>query len=290
MVSSLSYTRRFWKCVLLLAAIFWIVLVLLRPQFGTREETVTREGQDILIALDTSLSMNSEDLSPSRFERAKREIATLIDNLKGDRLGLIAFSGKSYVQCPLTLDYSAVKLFLNDMSVGMIPTPGTNMENAIRTAIKSFNTREKKFKVLIIFTDGENLQGNLDKLAQDAKREGVAIYSVGLGSEDGEPIPIRDDEGILLGYKKDKEGTVVISKLNSDLLKQFAQKSNGYYYQARNTNFVSEDLYRDISLLEKKQLEEKMHQRYQDKYQPFLLIALFFLLIECIIPERKKAK
>jgi len=288
-IDSLSYQRRFWKSVCLVIGLSFIIFTLLRPQYGAKYDLLERKGLDIMIAVDTSFSMNAEDVTPSRFERAKQEIRTLVDNLKGDRIGLTAFSGNAFVHSPLTLDYSAIKLFLEDIHVGMIPRPGTNLKKAIEVSQGAFNQKEKKFKVLVLFTDGEHLEGELEKIAATAKKQGITIYPVGIGAPGGEPIPIKDESGAIIEYKKDKEGEIVLSKLDEETLKQFAEKTGGHYYHSTQNQPVSEKLYRDISQLEKKQLEEKLFKQFKDRYQLFLVIAFLFLLFEFCFPERKHA-
>jgi Ca-activated chloride channel family protein len=289
-VPSLSNTRRFWKGIIVIVNLCLLILVLMRPQYGLKFEKVTRKGQEILIALDISLSMQAQDVGMSRFEHAKREIVHLIENLEGDRVGLVIFSGSAYLQCPLTIDYSALKLFLEDINVGMLSLPGSNLSEAIKVARESFNKKRKSRKVLIILSDGEYFEGDPVNEAREAFKEGISIYTVGLGTKSGEPLPIKDEKGNVLEFKKDKDEKVVLSKLNELGLKNMAKMTGGEYYFSNERQMVMNDLYKDISSQERKEMEDKMFQRYIDRYQFFLAIIFILLLLDFILVERKKAR
>ncbi|MBT5954067.1 VWA domain-containing protein [bacterium] len=286
-IPSLSFTRRFWKRAALITAISVLIICIARPQWGVRFEKIERKGLDIFIALDTSLSMSAQDIRPSRFKKAFREIQGLIEALKGDRVGLIAFSGEAFIQSPLTRDYSAARLFLNQMRIGMIPTPGTNLTDAIKIALSSFQKKDSRRKVLIVFSDGEQFAKDPISLAEKAKKQGVIIYTVGIGSGEGEPIPILDAQGNISGYKKDKNGSVVLSKMNESLLKQIATKTTGTYFHSDNSVLVVDELYRAISNLERSDLESEMMQRHEEQYQWFLLLVFLLLLFDSLFFERK---
>ncbi|MCP4050429.1 MAG: VWA domain-containing protein [bacterium] len=289
MAPSISYTRRFWKKLLLLLGFCFIIISLIRPQYGTHYEKITRKGLNILIALDTSASMLAKDTEPSRFEHAKQEIHGLIESLTGDRIGLIAFSGTSFVQCPLTLDYYTVKLFLNELFPGVIPQPGTNISHAIKTAVKSFPKNDTSQKIIILISDGEYFEGTPVKTAKTAARNGVRIYTIGIGSEEGEPIPVKDENNIS-SLKKDIQGNIVLSRLNTEILNKIAVTTGGKFFKVNKNNFVMENIYKDISLFEKQTLEEQSYKKYKDKYQYFLIFAFFLLLIEFTLSERKHVK
>lgn len=286
-IPSLSFTRRFWKRAALITAISVLIICLARPQWGVRFEKIERKGLDIFIALDTSLSMSAQDIRPSRFKKAIREIQGLINALKGDRVGLIAFSGESFIQSPLTRDYSAARLFLNQMKIGMIPTPGTNLTDAIKIALSSFQKKDSRKKILIVFSDGEQFAKHSLAMAEKAKKQGVIIYTVGIGSGEGEPIPIINKNGTISGYKKDKTGSVVLSKMNESLLKQIAVNTSGTYFHSDKSVLVVDALYREISNLERSDIESEMMQRHEEQYQWFLLLVFILLIFDSLFFERK---
>ena len=251
---SVSRKKQVWKAVLITLAFTGLILAFARPQLGTRMRTVEREGQDILIALDVSLSMLAEDIKPNRLEKAKHEIASLIDRMEGDRIGLIAFAGKAFVQCPLTLDYGAAKMFLDVMDSNLIPVPGTAVGEAIQKAITSFVEKERKHKVLILITDGEDHVGKPVEMAAAASKEGVVIYCVGIGSSKGVPIPMKNERGEMTGFKKDENGEVVMTKLDELTLEKVALETGGKYYRASPGEVELEKIYDDIGMMEKKAL------------------------------------
>ena len=279
-----------WKNALLILSYTFFVLALARPQIGTKLEEVKRKGVDIFVAMDVSLSMKAEDIKPNRLEKAKHEVANLIDHLQGDRIGLIAFAGDAFVQCPLTLDYSAAKMFLDIMDTNLIPKQGTNIGKAISVAMGSFVQKERKHKVLIIITDGENLQGDPMKMADAAEKEGVVIYTVGIGSPQGAPIPLYDANGRSLGYKKDRNGNVVMTKLDEFTLEKIALQTGGKYYHATSGEMELNKIYADISKMQKKELASRIFSQYEDRFQYFLGIGLILLILEMFIPERRKVK
>ena len=224
LTASVSRSKQVWKTVLLVIVFSVLVFALADPQIGTKLEEVKREGIDIFIALDVSKSMLAEDVAPNRFEKAKHEISEFIERLQGDRVGLIVFSGLAFVQCPLTLDYGAANLFLDDVYIGVVPQPGTAISEAIKTAQRSFVSKELKHKALIIITDGEDHEGAALEVAQEAAKEGIKIYTIGIGSPQGAPIPEFDRHGNRVGYKKDREGRVVTTKLDIPSLEKIAFK------------------------------------------------------------------
>ena len=291
LASATSRKKQILKVTLIILSFGLMSFSLSRPQIGTKYEEVKRVGQDIIVALDVSRSMLAEDIKPSRLEKAKHEIATIIDKLKGDRIGLIAFAGEAFVQCPLTLDYGAAKMFLDAMSTDLIPLQGTNISEAIALAIKSFNQRERKHKVLLLITDGEDHSGNALKMAEAAEKEGIVIYTVGIGSREGVPIPEFDDKGNKTGgFKKDKEGKVVTTKLDEVLLEKIALQTNGKYYRATPGEAELTKIYKAISGLEKKELGSKQFTQFEDRFQYILLLSFIFLTVEVFITERKKIK
>lgn len=290
LTDSTSRRRQILKLVLIIFAIVFMILALGRPQIGTRLEEVKREGVDILIALDVSLSMMAEDIRPSRLEKAKHEIDSFIDMLEGDRVGLIAFAGIPFVQCPLTLDYGAAKLFLDIMDVKLIPQPGTAISDAILLAVKTFEQRERKHKVLVLITDGEDHEGEPLKAAEIAEKEGVIIYTVGVGSVKGDPIPVYNEHGRNIGFKKDRQGEVVTSKLDEITLEKMALQTNGKYYRATGGEDELKKIYEAISKMEKKELASVKFSQYEDRFQYILAFAIILLITEVFINERRKIK
>jgi Ca-activated chloride channel family protein len=285
--ASKSAAKERTKKILVLVSAGFLVVSIARPQIGTRLTMTQRYGVDILIAIDTSLSMMAQDIKPSRLEKAKIEVASLIDKLKGDRVGILTFAGDSFVQCPLTLDYSAAKMFLSIIEPNMMPKPGTAIGKAIETASSSFIKKQRKHKVLILMTDGEAHETDLIKAAGEAKKEGVVIYTIGIGTKKGEPIPLVDESGKVSGYKKDKNGEVVMSKLDEVTLQKIALITDGKYYNATPSEFELDKIYEEISKMEKKELSSRLFAQYEERFQYFLGVALVLLCIEFVIGDRK---
>ena len=274
--------------VLIVIAVSFLILALARPQIGARLTMAKRYGVDMLVAIDTSSSMLARDIKPDRIEKAKLEISSLIDKLKGDRVGIMTFAGDSFVQCPLTLDYGAAKMFLSVIEPNMMPRPGTAIGNAVKTAIKAFTKKERKHKVLILLTDGEDHDTDPIGAAREAKKEGIVIYTIGIGTEKGEPIPIVDETGRIIGYKKDAKGEVVMTKLDEETLRKIALITDGGYYRATSAGFELDKIYDEISRMEKKELSDRLFTQYEDRFQYFLGIAFILLCVEFMIGDRKK--
>ena len=280
------------KIVVFLFFVLFGLFALLRPQWGTKLETVRRTGVDIIVALDTSLSMDTQDVVPGRLEKAKHEIRALIDALQGDRVGLVVFAGSSLVNCPLTIDQNAVKLFLDVVDTQVIPRPGTNIGDAIRRGVQAFDVRDRRHRVMILVTDGESLEGDPQVAAEEAKQAGVVIYSIGIGTAAGEPIPLRDERGNVTGYKKDEAGSVVVSRLDEESLRQVSGTTSGQYYRATPAEEEVEKIVQTVAGMDKKEFESKVYLTYVDRFQIPLGIALFFIFVESLIsdakPPRKK--
>jgi Ca-activated chloride channel family protein len=287
---SFSPKKQTWKIALLLLGVFFLLFSLARPQLGTRLTLMKREGVDIVIAMDCSLSMLAEDFRPSRLEKAKQEVNGLIARMRGDRVGLVAFAGVAFIQCPLTLDYSAAGMFLDIMDTDLIPQPGTAMGEAIRTSINAFNQKERKYKVLILLTDGEDHDSDPLAAAEEAAAEGISIYTIGIGSVEGEPIPLRNRRGEVRGYKKDKDDNVVVSKLDETALQKIALTTGAKYYHATSGEMELDRIYDEISKMEKKELEGKLMTQYEDRYQVFLLLSILCLTVEFLLSERRGKK
>ncbi|MGZ4081674.1 MAG: VWA domain-containing protein [Bacteroidia bacterium] len=285
MMPDVSVTKQTVKFVFYSIALFFLILGIANLQTGSKMQEVKREGADIMVCLDVSNSMLAEDLKPNRLERAKLAIEKMIDNLEGDRLGIIVFAGEAYTQLPITTDYSSAKLFLNAISPNMIPTQGTDISVAIDKAIESFGSDLGKNKAIVIITDGEDHEEEAIKKAEEAEKKDITIHTIGIGSDTGVPIPIYSN-GIPAGYKKDKEGNTVVTRLNEKLLQEIAGAANGVYVKASNADVGLGAVLDKIAELDKKQIESKRYTDYEDQFQWFVGASLLFLLIEFVIGER----
>jgi Ca-activated chloride channel family protein len=284
----ISFARQRTKAVLIILALIFATVALARLQFGTHLEMLKREGLDIMVALDVSNSMLARDMTPNRLEKAKQEIRSIIDRLQGDRIGLVAFAGEAFVQCPLTLDYAAARMLLEAMDNMSVSVQGTSISSALETATKAFTQQEKKHKVLLLLTDGEDQEGNVQQAAEKARREGIKVYTVGIGNPSGQPIPVLDRRGNQVGFKKDENGEVVVSKLDEMTLQEIALTTGGKYYHSTAGEMELDKIFSEISTLEKKELEGTLVTRYDDRYQWPLLIALMLVVGEFFMPERKR--
>ena len=280
-----SRRKRVVKLILFLLGFGTLLLALCNLQTGSKLSEVKREGADIVVCLDVSNSMLAQDLSPNRLTRAKFALEKMIDLLEGDRLGLVIFAGEAYVQLPITTDYAAAKMFLGSINTGMVPVQGTNVSDAIRKASESFSSDEGKNRAIILITDGENHDAEAVEAAEEAGRKNIMINTIGIGSIAGVPIPLVEN-GVVKGYRKDREGQTVVSKLNAELLKTIAQKANGVYVQASQADLGLSSILDKIAELDKAQIESKMYTDYEDQFQWFLLLALAILFIEFLIAER----
>jgi Ca-activated chloride channel family protein len=287
LLPSLDRKRQNMKALFILLSVFAVVLSLMRPQWGFEWKEVTRSGLDILIAIDTSKSMLAEDVKPNRLERSKLAVKDLIQKLSGDRIGLIAFAGSAFLQCPLTVDYGGFILSLDDLDVNTLPKGGTSLSNAIKTALESYEGGGKKYKALVIITDGEDHEGNTDEWAEKAKEQGIKIFTIGIGIREGELIPVTDESGNRM-FLKDRSGNVVKTSLDEKTLQDIALATGGSYVKATATEFGLELIYEEkLSKMEKREVENKMIRKYYERYQIPLAIALLLLCIEPFIRERK---
>jgi tetratricopeptide (TPR) repeat protein len=286
LVPDASGPKRAAKQTLVLLAVALLILALANPQVGTRLEEVKRKGIDVFVALDVSLSMKAEDIRPSRLEKAKRDVSSLLRKLKGDRVGLIVFAGDAFVQFPLTADYSAADLFINAVDVDAVPTPGTMIGVAIEKALESFRKDLPTQKAIIVVSDGENTEGDISGAIKKAKDAGVRVYTVGMGTPDGVPIPLYNG-GQRVDYKRDRAGNIVVTKLDETALEQIAAATGGVYRRATSGGNEIDDIYNDVSGLEKTEMGSLQVTGYQDQFHYPLAAAIFVLILEHLLSERK---
>ena len=276
------------KLVVLAMAVVCFCIALVNPKVGTKLETVTREGVDIVFAIDVSKSMLAEDVAPNRLEKAQQLTAQIINNLVSDRVGIIAYAGKAVPQLPITTDYAAAKMFLQNMNTDMLSSQGTAIDEAIQLSRTYFNDAEQTNRVLVIISDGEDHKDlNLD-VAKAAAKEGIKIFTIGVGSEKGGPIPLKRN-GVFMRYKKSQKGETVITKLNPNTLTAIAKEANGLFIRGQNTKQVTEKIAEILNKLEKKEFEAKEFSEFKDQFQWFLGLGLFFLILDVLFLERKTA-
>jgi len=283
----LSAAKYSVKVIALLLGVGCLILAAANPQVGTRLEEVKREGIDLFVAMDVSLSMKCEDIRPSRLEKAKRDVSNLLGKLRGDRVGLIVFAGDAFVQFPLTSDYSAADLFISAVDVDAVPTPGTMIGSAIELALKSFTDDAPTQKAIIIVSDGENTEGNLASAIDDANKKGVKIYCVGMGTAEGAPIPLYNAAGDRTDYKRDRNGNIVVTKLDESMLQQIASATGGTFRRATSGGDEIDDIFKEISSLQKTEFGSKQITGFESKYQYPLAMAILFLLLEVLLSERR---
>ena len=279
--------RRFARDLLRLGALAACVVALAGPRWGFQWEEVRRQGVDLVVALDISKSMLAVDVKPNRLERAKLSILDLLRLLEGDRVGLVAFAGTAFLQCPLTLDYDAFAQSLAAIEVGIIPRGGTAMERAIDVGIGAFEGRQGKHGALILITDGEDHEGDASAAAARAAEHGVKIFTVGIGTVEGELIPLADQTGDR-GFLKDRTGQVVKSRLDETMLRTIAEETGGAYVRASGRSLGLDELFRDnIASLERRELKSTIERRYENRFQIPLAIALCLLAFESLIRDRR---
>jgi len=286
LLPGVSINRAIAKFIILMLAYVFMIIGLANPQIGSKLVEGERKGIDIMIALDVSNSMLAQDIKPNRLERSIQAISKLIDKLGNDRIGIVVFAGNAYVQLPITTDYSAAKMFLSTINTKIVPTQGTAIGKAIELATKSFDD-ETHSRAIIVITDGENHEDNAQKAAKDASEQGIFVYTIGMGLPDGTPIPEYDQYKRQIGYKKDRQGNTVVTKLNESMLQQIASAGNGVYVRANNTRAGLSKVFEEINALEKTEFESKMFSDYEDRFQYFIAISLILLILELLIFERR---
>jgi len=283
-----SVQKQKYKYALLVLALLSVVLALIQPKWGYHWEKIQRRGIDVIVAVDVSRSMFADDIKPSRLDRARREILDLIKMMNGDRIGLIAFAGTAFVQCPLTLDYGACRMFVDELNPTLIPRGGTHIGEAIKKAVSAFEGKEKKNRALIIITDGEDHESNVIEAAKLAAEKGIKIYCIGIGTPSGSPIRIKNSKGKKV-YLKDSKGQLVLSKLDEKTLKKIALITGGAYIQASASGIELDKIYKDrIAKMNKTGLQSTRQKRYEARFQWPLALALLFIISESLITDYKK--
>jgi Ca-activated chloride channel family protein len=279
-----SFIKSVLKVVLFGAGIFFLVVALMRPQWSETEEKVAQEGRDVIIALDISRSMLAQDLSPDRLTFAKNKIKQLVQSLRSERVGLILFSGATFLQCPLTNDVSAFNMFLNTIDVDTIASGSTAVEQAIKEAISIFKKLPaRKSKLLVVFTDGEDFSSNLAQVKQEAAAIGLHIVTVGVGTEQGAPIPLYDRKSEQVGHQLDGQGKVVISRLNEGILYRLAEDTGGVFVPISQDDSDIKKIHTFVTSFEKERLEDRFVRQFQEQYRYPLLISFICLALEWLL-------
>ena len=281
LMPSYSEGKTWIRLVLFSIGFIFFIIGLSRPQIGARLKEHETKGAEIMIVLDVSNSMLAEDYSPNRLERAKLAISRLLDKLRDERIGLIVFAGNSFVQLPITTDYVSAKMFLNSISTESVPVQGTAMGDAISTAMKSFSLQSEKSRAVIVITDGENHEDDPVSAAQQAAELGVRVFTIGVGSPEGKPIPF---EGELL---KDKNGDIVVTRLDESILRDVADAGNGLYVRAGTSEFGLNPVINEIKKMEDEKYSSVVFEEYDEQFMNFFAIALIFFVLEMLVGDRK---
>ena len=272
---------KFW---LTFSALALIIIMLARPQFGSKMETVKRSGVETVIALDISNSMLAEDVAPSRLEKSKKLIARLIDTFNNDKVGLNVFAGEAFTQLPITSDYISAKMFLESINPSLISTQGTDIGAAIRLAIKSFTPNDGVGKAIIVITDGENHEGGAIEAAKEAAEKNMQVFILGVGSPNGSPIPVERGSN---DFRRDKNGEVIVTKLNEAMCQEIAKAGNGVYIRVDNSNSAEKILNEQIAKLAKSDVESQVFTEFDEQFQALAWLILILLVVEMLILERK---
>ena len=275
-----------FKIILLSLSIVSLVLGLMNPKIGTQLETVKRVGVDIVFAMDVSRSMLAEDIAPNRIEKSKRLVSAIINQLASDRVGIIAYAAQAVPQLPITTDYAAAKMFLQALNTDMLSSQGTALDSAIDLAGTFFDDEDQTNRVIFLISDGEDHSEEASNAASRAAKLGIKIFTFGVGTESGAPIPLKRN-GIIESYKKDSDGEVVITKLNQNILQNIAESTGGIYQGGNNTQKVLDFVSEQLKAMDKKEFEAKKFVSFKDRFQAFLLAALIFLLIDLFLFETK---
>lgn len=281
-----SRPKKNWKFIIYLLALTSVIFVIARPQFGSKLTETKRKGVELMIGLDVSNSMLAEDIQPNRLESAKRAISKLVEELENDKIGLVVFAGDAYIQLPMTTDFGAAKLFLSSVNTQIVPRQGTSIGAAIDLAAKSFTPEADKSKAIIIITDGENHEEGAIESAKAAMEKDIVVHTIGMGLAKGAPIPVLTQYG-QKDFRKDHEGNVIVSKLDENLLREVASAGNGIYIRASTANAGLKTLFDEINKMEKQEIEARVYSEYEEQFQYIVVLAIFLLVLELIILERK---
>lgn len=281
LMPSYSGAKGWTRIILFSLAFLFFSIGLARPQIGAKLKEHKSKGAEVMIALDVSNSMLAKDYSPNRLERAKLAISRLVDKLNGDRIGLVLFAGTSFVQLPITTDYVSAKMFLGNISTESVPVQGTAMGDAINTCIRSFSVQSENSRAIVVITDGENHEDDPLSAAKQAAEMGISVYTIGVGSSQGQPIPMKD------GLLKDSQGNIVVTKLDEATLKQVAQAGKGAYVHAGNDEFGLNPIIDNIRKLNDEEFNSVVFEEYDEQYMYFFAIALVLLVVQMLIGERK---
>ncbi len=284
LMPNVSRIRPAIKFGLVMLALVLLIIAAARPQYGQKEKTIHRQGIEVMVALDISNSMLAEDVAPNRLDRAKQILSKLIDNMVDDKVGLIVFAGQAYIQLPITCDYVSAKMFLSTINPNMIKTQGTAIGDAILTSVRAFGEADKEVsRAIILITDGENHEDDALAAAKAAIEQGIKVFVVGIGKPDGSPIPIPGTNN----FRKDRNGNVVVSKLNEDMCREIAQAGQGIYVRCDNTNTATRAIQKELDDLATSELGTKVYADYNEQYQSLVLLALLILIADFFIFNRK---
>lgn len=286
MIPDLSDIRPVVKFMLLMFSLVFLIIGIANPQIGAKLEKIERKGIDLVIAVDVSESMLAQDIKPNRLQRARQALSRLVDELRNDRIGIVVFAGRAYVQLPITTDYAAVKMFVSTISTESVPFQGTAIAEAINLAVEMFDDSPTE-KTIIIISDGEDHEGDIDAAISRALEKNIRIYTIGMGLPEGAPIPVYDQYGNQIGFKRDRNNNTVITRLNEEMLRMIAVKGNGNYIRANNVQVGLEVIFEEISKLEKTEFESMLFADYEHRFQYFLAISLILMIMEFLIFERR---
>lgn len=286
LMPSASKSRPTLKFIILITALSFLIVGIARPQFGAKLQKIKRKGIELVIALDVSNSMLAEDIQPNRLEKAKRAIAKLTERLTNDKIGLIVFAGEAYTQIPITTDYTSAKLFLSSISPDIVPTQGTAIGSAIDLAMKSFTPESETSKAIIVITDGENHEDDAVEMAKLAAENNIIVHTIGMGLPQGGPIPIANAYG-QKDFRRDKEGQVIVTKLDEKMLQEIAVAGKGTYIRANNTEVGINNVFDEINKMEKSELESRVYTDYNEQFFYFIAIAFALVIFEYCVMENK---
>ena len=278
-----SHVRPVVKFGIVMVALALLIIAAARPQFGQSERTEKRQGIEAIVALDISNSMMAEDVAPNRLDRAKQMLSKLMDNMVNDKVGLVVFAGDAFVQLPITCDYVSAKMFLNSIKPELIKTQGTAIGAALSTSIRCFGEQSEASRAIILITDGENHEDDAVAVAKRAKEAGIQVLVVGIGKPEGSPIPVPGTNNFI----KDRQGNVVVSKLNEEMCREIATAGGGSYIYVDNSSSAQKKLSEQLDRLSKAKIESQIYSEYDEQFQGFILIGLLFLLIDVLLLERE---